>query len=145
MNDKDYDHAAGPQKADAVPVTTDHADGLPATFPQDCLGPVIAALRGEIGDARQVAVCAYRLAGWALSLWVGQGGASALPEAAAQADAVGVTARHKPREWAAKQLETLQPGGGETPDGAQSAPMVLPWKTIAAIILDLLKDALNKV
>jgi hypothetical protein len=142
MNDKDYDHAAGPQKADAVPVTTGHADGLPTTFPQDCLGPVIAALRGEVGDARQVAVCAYRLAGWALSLWAN---AAALPEAAAQADAVGVPARHKPREWAAKQLETLQGGGGETPEGAQSAPMALPWKTIAAIILDLLKEALNKV
>jgi hypothetical protein len=142
MNDKDYDHAAEPQKADAVPVTTGHADGLPTTFPQDCLGPVIAALRGEVGDARQVAVCADRLAGWALSLWAN---AAALPEAAAQADAVGVPARHKPREWAAKQLETLQGGGGETPEGAQSAPMALPWKTIAAIILDLLKEALNKV
>jgi hypothetical protein len=118
---------------------------LPQMFPHSCLAPVIAALGGQVDDAKCVAHCGYSLVGWSLGLWVGTNPhVHGTTDEAAKAEAVGVPARHQPRAWAADQLKTLQGGeNGVTADPA--AAMALPWRVIAAVILDLLKELLNKV
>jgi hypothetical protein len=113
---------------------------LPTQFPQTCLSVAIDALQGKVDDAKCAAHCLYTLAGWGLNLWVADHNPPH-PDAV-KAEAVGVPARHQPRAWAADQLKTLQGEGDRKGAGDVGA---LPWRIIAAIVLDLLKELLNKV
>lgn len=109
---------------------------LPAQFPHSCLGPVMAALRGTVEDPQCVVHCGYTLVGWGLGLWL----VDHNPHVFGAADVPAEGAR----EWAAEQLASLSAKGtgGTVPE---DAAMALPWKTIALIILDLVRELLNKV
>jgi hypothetical protein len=112
---------------------------LPTQFPQSCLGPLVAALQGNVTDAKCVVHCGITLVAWSAGLWIVEHNPH--PDAV-KAEAVGVPARHQPRAWAADQLKTLQTDGDRKGAGDVGA---LPWRIIAAIVLDLLKELLNKV
>jgi hypothetical protein len=147
---KNENDTNAPAKAEATPAKSDNPQAylehcvdciaLPTQFPQSCLGPLVDALQGNVTDAKCVVHCGITLVAWSAGLWIVEHNPH--PEAA-KAEAVGVPARHQPRAWAADQLAALGAKGDAA--GAPGDVGALPWRVIAAIVLDLLKELLNKV
>lgn len=109
---------------------------LPTTFPHTCLGVIVDALGGTVNDVKCTVHCGYTLAGWGLGLWIVDHNPhpepTTDPSFGSSPDA---------RKWAAEQLSGLMAKGANAPAADFKA---LPWKTLALIILDLVKELLLK-